>query len=213
MNHRIFIAVNLPEDARKKLSEYQEKWPDLPVRWTKQYNIHITLVFLGYVADNDILEICKTVEGIVLKNRSFPIKLNKIMYGPPKKTPPKSMNASHSFPRSPYPSAENRVPRMIWAEGEESKELGKLQSELEDALFDAPTKGIKTKNRVYTPHITLGRMKTWQWKQMEPEERPEVDEEINLTFDVNSIEVMESVLKSGGPDYTILESYALADEG
>jgi len=187
MNHRIFIAVNLPEDTRKKLSEYQEKWPDLPVRWTKPYNIHITLVFLGYVADNDILEICKTVEGIVSKNQSFSIKLNRIMYGPPKKTPP----------------------RMIWAGGEKSKELGKLQSELENVLFDNPINGIKAENRAYTPHITLGRMKTWQWKQMEPEERPEVNEEINLTFDVNSIEVMESVLKSGGPDYTVLESYPL----
>jgi len=187
MNHRIFIAVNLPEDARKKLAEYQEKWPDLPVRWTKQYNIHITLVFLGYVADNDILEICKTVEDIVSKNQSFSIKLNRIMYGPPKKIPP----------------------RMIWAEGEKSKELGKLQSELENALFDVPIKGVKAENRPYTPHITLGRMKTWQWKQLEPEEKPEVDEEISLTFDVNSVEVMESFLKNGGPDYTVLESYPL----
>ncbi len=52
-------------------------------------------------------------------------------------------------------------------------------------------------------------MKTWQWKQIEPEERPDVAEEINLNFEVDSIEVMESVLKRGGPEYTVLESYPL----
>ncbi|PIX88575.1 MAG: hypothetical protein COZ30_00470, partial [Candidatus Nealsonbacteria bacterium CG_4_10_14_3_um_filter_36_16] len=56
-------------------------------------------------------------------------------------------------------------------------------------------------------HITLGRIKQWEFRQIEPEERPEVNEEINLTFEVNSIEVMESELKRGGSEYTILESF------
>jgi len=42
---RVFIAINLPGNIRKKLAEYQKKWPELPIRWTKQDNIHITLVF------------------------------------------------------------------------------------------------------------------------------------------------------------------------
>ena len=34
---------------------------------------------------------------------------------------------------------------------------------------------------------------------------------IDLTFEVNSIEIMESGLKRGGPEYTILESAVLND--
>ena len=34
-----------------------------------------------------------------------------------------------------------------------------------------------------------------------------MNEEINLNFEVNSIDVMESELKRGGPEYTILESF------
>jgi len=165
MRHRIFIAINLPEDTKEELASHQDKWPELPVRWTKKENLHITLEFLGYVQDQEILAILKNTQELAQKYNSFDIKLVKICYGPPDKIPP----------------------RMIWAVGEKMKELN------------------------IVPHITLGRIKTWQWKQIEPEERPEIEEDINLNFEVNSIEVMESILKRGGPQYTILESYPLND--
>ena len=60
--------------------------------------------------------------------------------------------------------------------------------------------------RGFVPHITLARINEWQWKSIEPEERPEVTEDIDLAFTVESIEVMESILRRGGPKYEILES-------
>lgn len=219
MKHRIFIAINLPENVRKKLEDYQRKWPELPVRWTKSYNLHITLVFLGYLSDEEILEVIKTTQEVVTRNESFSINLKKIIYGPPKKMPPKSMSSLSSFPRSPYSSIENRPPRMIWIEGEKSIELGKLQKDLNNSFNglsqSEPQRDRKEgiffelKNRkggALTPHITLGRLKSWEFRAIEPEARPEVNEEINLSFEVNSIDVMESELKKGGPNYTLLES-------
>ena len=187
MRRRIFIAINLPEDIKKRLVDYQSKWPELPIRWTKKENLHITLIFLGYLSDQELLEILKTTKEVASRNPVFSINLNKIYYGPPKKMPP----------------------RMVWTEGEKSKELGKLQSDLENSLLSSSIKGIETENRPYSPHITLGRIKTWEFRQIEPEERPEVSEEISLVFLVNSVEVMESELKRGGSEYTILESYSL----
>ncbi len=103
---------------------------------------------------------------------------------------------------------------MIWVEGEESEELGKLQKALENSLLttEALAKAdqtISTEARPYAPHVTLGRIKEWEFRRIEPEERPEVNEEISLNFEVNSIEVMESDLKRGGPEYSILESCPL----
>ncbi len=69
--------------------------------------------------------------------------------------------------------------------------------------------GEKIEELNFSPHITLGRIRTWEFRRIEPEERPEVNEEINLNFEVNSIEVMESTLKRGGAEYTILESCPL----
>ncbi len=163
MGHRIFIAINLPEDIKKRLENYQSKWPELPVRWTKKENLHITLEFLGYITDEELLKTFQNTRELALKHKSFFITLNKICYGPPKKMPP----------------------RMVWITGEKCQEFNLL------------------------PHITLGRIRTWEFRQIEPEERPEVSEEINLTFEVNSIEVMKSELKRGGPNYIILESCPL----
>lgn len=162
---RIFIAINLSEEIKKELSSFPAKWPELPVRWTKKDNLHITLKFWGYISNEELAEICQKTKELTSKHRPFTVTLNKICYGPPKKSPP----------------------RMVWAVGEKIKE------------FD------------FTPHITLGRIQTWQWQQIEPEERPEINEEINLSFEVNSIEVMESALKKGGPKYTILESFKLGE--
>jgi len=203
MRHRIFIAINLPENIKKKLADYQLKWPELPCRWIKKENLHITLAFLGYLADEELLEILRITKETALRQEAFLINLNKIIYGPPKKMP-------YSETRSltgRLAKGENRPPRMVWAEGEESEELGRLQRDLGNSLTGRVT--YEKENRPYTSHITLGRLKQWEFCRIEPEERPVVEEEISLKFEVNSIEIMESELKRGGPEYTILESCPL----
>ncbi len=64
----------------------------------------------------------------------------------------------------------------------------------------------------FTPHITLARIKEWEWRAIEPEEQQEVDEHIELTFTTESIDIMESELTRQGPRYTIIESHALGNE-
>jgi len=189
MNHRIFIAVNLPEEVKKSLVSYQMNWPNLPIRWTKKENLHITLVFLGYVNDEELPEICRIVQEVTSRNRSFTVNLKKIIYGPNDKKPP----------------------RMVWAEGEKSNKLGKLQGELEYSLSNSLNKTEIKESRSYSPHITLGRIRTWELRRIEEEEKPDVNQEINLNFEVNSIEIMGSFLKRKGPDYVILESCPLKD--
>ncbi len=163
MKRRIFIAVNLPERIKEKLADYQFKWPELPCKWTKKENLHITLEFLGYLTDEELVELCQKTKQIAASKKSFTAHLNKIYYGPIGKNPA----------------------RMVWTVGDRIKEFG------------------------ITPHITLGRLKMWEFRQMNPEERPEINEEINLSFEVNSIEVMESRLKRGGSEYAVLESCPL----
>lgn len=187
MNHRIFIAINLPENIKKKLSDYQSKWPELPCRWTKKDNLHITLAFLGYLSDEEVLRVCNLVKEVTLKHEPFFINLKIICYGP----------------------TDKKSPRMIWTEGEESLELGKLQKDLENSLSGLSAELQSEKGRAYSVHITLGRLKQWEFKRIEPEERPEIKEEVNLKFEVNSVEIMESQLRKTGPIYTVLESWPL----
>jgi len=185
---RIFIAINLPDSIKEALIAFGKKWPELPVRWTKKENLHLTLAFIGYVSDEELLEICKITEDVASRHSPFEVNLTKIIYGPPKKMPP----------------------RMIWVQGEKSEEFASLREDLEKSLASSDHIRFLPENRAFSPHITLARLRTWEWRRFEPEERPEVNEDIDLFFKVNSIEVMESQLKRGGAEYTILESIPLS---
>ncbi len=183
--HRVFIAINLPQDIKRELAKYEEKYPDVPAKWTSRDNLHITLVFLGEITDVEIADVCNIVRQFCESQKSFAISLKKISYGPENKL----------------------VPRYVWAVGEKSKELQELKNNLENALLEKVR--FRPEERGFTPHITMARISEWEFKQIEPEERPEVDAGIDLFFTVESIEVMESQLKKGGPQYTILESHEL----
>lgn len=197
MGRRIFIAINLPEDIKKRLADFYDNWPDLPVRWTKKDNLHITLVFLGFTRDEDLMEIISKTQAAVKKHSPFRIELSKICYGP------KGMKS----------------PKMIWAEGEKSKELAALQKDIEMALtFNPVASGFNNiipvasrEIHAFSPHITLARINQMEWRRQEPEEIPEISEDIDMSFEAVSVEIMESELKRSGPVYNILESINLED--
>lgn len=183
--HRTFIAINLPSDVKKVFARYQQKWADVPAKWTNPENLHITLVFLGDLTDLELGEVCLAVKEICEKQEAFNIVLNKIAYGPQDKIPP----------------------RYIWAGGDESKEAMALKDNLEDALSEIIK--LKIDKHIFNAHITLARISALEWRAIEPEERPEIFENVELTFTVESIEIMESELTRQGPRYTVIESHQL----
>ena len=198
--HRIFIAINLPIEVKKQILKYEEKWSALPARWAIEDNLHITLSFLGYLTDTEIGEASIAVKKAVENYNSFEISLNKICYGPLRQ-----FTASSSLRAAPQGKLE--MPRMVWLMGEKSKELSSLRRDIENAL--ASSIGFKPEIRSFSPHITLSKIKMMEFRNLDLEERPEVNENVNLGFEVSSIEVMESELKRGGPTYTVIESYQL----
>lgn len=182
MKRRIFIAINLPEDVRRKLADYQSKWTGLDpalIRWVKKDNLHITLVFIGYVTDDEMYEVCQMVKETAKKHEPFMINLEKIILGPP-----------------------NKTPRMFWVEGEESKEIAELQNNLENAI--AGENLVRKEARPYKVHITLARFKYPLVKSL-----PKVDEEFKAQIPVETIEIMQSNLKRSGAEYSVLESVEL----
>ena len=197
--HRIFIAINLSERIKKELCAFQDKWLDLPARWTWPQNLHITLVFLGNTSDQEVIDICQTAAGIAKRHDPFELTLNRIIYGPP-----------------------GKEPRMVWAVGDKSAQLGALQIDLNNAFYETGNESTFAKttadaadedagSQPFAPHVTLARIKQFELHKMEKEEVPQINEDIRQTFLVESIEVMESELKRGGPAYTVLESLRLGE--
>lgn len=179
----------------------RDKWPELPARWDKPENLHVTLFFLGSVNDQEVCEICLAANEVGKRHDPFDLTLYRISYGPPKK----------------HPDDEDEVrpwrPRMVWVGGRVSEELGALQKDLESALFEfAGGDYSESGGYGFSPHITLARIDQTGLKNMEAEEIPVIDEEFERTFLVESFEIMESEMKRGGPVYTVLESVKLGGE-
>ena len=198
MGHRVFIAINFPKDVKEELGNIRDEFPSLPCRWTRKENLHLTLLFLGYLNDEEVLETCKIVKAVGERHSPFVFELNNISYGPP--TNPLKKQSFHGA---------GKLPRMVWASGQPTKELTKLNQDLENSLFEKISKDSE-QGRSFAPHVTLARIKQWQLREMELEEIPEINKEISLRIPVESIEVMESELKREGPEYSILETCPLS---
>jgi 2'-5' RNA ligase len=138
MKRKIFISINIPGKVKKRLVQAVEKWKDLPVKWVKSDNFHVTLFFLGYIEDETTRKICDATRKVAEKFELFDIEFNEITLD----------------------SKEN--PKTIWLTGPHSEELMKLCEKIEKELgiFSASKKSFR-------PHITLGRIRKHKWEVLE----------------------------------------------
>jgi len=194
---RIFIAINLPAGLKKRILSLRQKWPGLPARWTFEDNLHLTLVFIGYVGDDQLAEICKITREVAKKYSPFELKFSRVVYGPSS-----SAKASEGKPDSQT--------RMIWLEGERSDALVRLKDDLENALLESRRSGFYRKeDRQFKPHLTLARLRD-EWRDYAF--KPEINLEFRETVPVETIEVMESELRRAGAEYAVLETCELKHE-
>lgn len=187
MRHRLFIASHLPDDVKKTFLDYQQrKLRYSCFRLVPEQALHLTLVFIGYVTDNDLLKINQVCQNIASLFSALEVRLNKISYGP----------NPHS-------------PRLIWAEGKTSKELVLLHKTLKEELVN---KGInfKLENRLFRPHITIARLKKEHFQKLPS--LSEIQENIDKSFIIDSISVIESKLSRQGPEYTDFVTYHFRKE-
>lgn len=179
MKRKIFISINLADRDKKRLIRATEKWQDLPVKWIKEANLHITLVFLGHVADEIMIEICEKVRGAVENVEIFDLEFETIGLGPDAKSP-----------------------KIIWLSGRADENLRSLHEKIEKAL------GMYiSSKKSFRPHITLGRIRGRKWEALAP--KPEILENYNLIVSVESADIMASKFENKGQEYTIIKSCPL----
>lgn len=126
---RLFVSIDLPGKVREKLHSWLPDRPDL--RYTKQEQLHLTLLFLGE---------CEKQEVDLIVN-----KLETVQFAPFNLV----IEGIGSFP------GKNN-PRVIWAGVNKHPELMNLQHQISSKLDTFTDDGG---NRPYMPHITLARTK------------------------------------------------------
>ena len=134
---RTFIALPLPGAIRSKLEGLRRSLaPKIEgARWVESDNLHLTLAFLGDVADADLNAVCVAVAESVRGRPRFDLAVRGL----------------GAFP-------DPLRPRVLWAGL--AGELDALAS-LQKAVFDAAIAvDYRPADERFHPHITLARLKT-----------------------------------------------------
>jgi RNA 2',3'-cyclic 3'-phosphodiesterase len=130
---RAFVAVFPPREVREALIRAARELPvSGEVRWVRPANVHLTLKFLGDVAEGDLSRVAEVLESVRERHEPFEAALSDF---------------------GAFPS--NRRARILWAGiGEGSQRLRALAHDVEVSLEPL---GFEREDRPYTPHLTLGR--------------------------------------------------------
>jgi 2'-5' RNA ligase len=180
MDRKIFISINIPERAKKRLSKAILPWEDLPVKWIKEENYHITLAYLGHVNDALLGEICEKVRQATENVDIFDLEFERIEIGP---------------------SLED--PRIVWLTGKASDELLELHEKIEKALGT-----FVAERKTFIPHITLGKIRKHKWEALKT--KPEISLKLSLPLPVETVAVMASDFSGSSSAYTIIADSPLA---
>jgi len=197
---RLFIAINLPEQVKRKLFEWELKleqeyglgeFRGRSINWVIRNNLHITLIFIGYATDDETYEIAKQMKEVAKNHKQFFINLEKIILGP-------------AYDKSSAGKPPSQ--RMFWVQGGKSQELADLQNDLNEEIQQLGG----TKYNAFRPHINLARFKSNVSRIIK--EQGTIEKKINYQIPVESIDLMQSNLKRSGAEYIILERVNLGEK-
>jgi len=182
---RTFIAIELPQHIRDKLFKLQTilKKSNADVKWVEPRNIHLTLKFLGEIDKNKSVKIAEIIEDAAKKSRQFRINLSSI---------------------GAFPDMESA--QVIWVGIDKgNNEIETLAKELEERF---EILGILKEKRLFSPHITIGRVKNLLNKDKLAQALRESESYFsgkNIEFDVTKINLFKSILGPSGPAYETLK--------
>jgi len=181
---RTFIALPAHSNAQQAIAGIQTKLKSAQadVKWESQDKFHITLMFLGNVEQSK-LELLST--ALVKSVQQFPALA--IAY--------ESIGV--------FPNMHN--PRVVWIGIKANQIVLNLQAEVERVCIKL---GFSKEDRVFHPHITLGRVKGKHNLVRLTEAIKTITFEPIETF-CSEILLMKSDLHPSGSIYTILKSFPL----
>lgn len=185
MKRRLFIAIPIPERAKKEINYALDRVDNgvlLCGRLIPESDWHITLKFFGEQDEKLVDAISRAMENLRM---NFPVRQFEAVF------------TGISFnPTNP--------PRMIWANCSRgtSKFLGEMKDVLDQELAKEGICGINDfkHNTLFTAHVTLVRFSE------NLSRGAAINESVNVTFNIKSLDLMDSKLQRGGPVYTKLNS-------
>jgi 2'-5' RNA ligase len=184
---RTFLAVPVPDEVRSKKNMLYSTLEGSPakINWVKNIHLHLTLKFLGYTPELSNSEVINHIETITRDVNPFNLTIEET---------------------GCLPIPER--PRVLWmGVTGDLKPLLNLVSRIERSLDGL---GFPKERQVYSPHITLARVKYPQkWT-------PDVGLFLKSSYDpidfpVDRVQFISSELLPTGAVYTLLNSFPLGE--
>jgi RNA 2',3'-cyclic 3'-phosphodiesterase len=188
---RLFVAISLPEGVKNEIEKAQEEMrralPGNVVRWTKREQFHLTLKFLGNVAESRVTELAEGLREVCRPFFALRLRAERIGFFP-----------------------DMRFPRVVWVRVQDEKNnLPELQRAIEIGVRQF-TKERAEKN--FTGHVTLGRIQNIKRPQAEILSKLALGMAGRFfgEWKADRVELIRSELSSGGSRYTTLAAFPLS---
>jgi len=183
---RTFVAIELTPQVLERLADTQARLQRGPGgragRWVRPEGIHLTLKFLGDVAEEKLGAVYEAVRQACEGHSSVPLEIAGL---------------------GCFPNA--RRPRVVWVGVREGTgQLAALQRDIEARLERL---GYPPEGRTFTPHLTLARVRQEALRsEVEALGRSVSESDVDLVAEMlaESVHVMKSDLQPGGAVYTEL---------
>jgi len=174
---RIFIAIKVDPGSGiiRMMSDLRSSLSDDRIKWTDMSNIHLTLFFLGDLEEKRI----KTLATLVAEACSSTVPFDIVVSG------------TGVF-------GKKADPKVIWAGIERSGPLDNLYSLVSATLLKG---GFTSDTKPFSPHITLGRIKSVKDKGRLFAVTGRYADTIFQKIEVGEVIIFESILRPEGPLY------------
>lgn len=183
---RTFLAVLIDEDLRQKIFDAQNcvRKCASNVKWVEPDNFHITLKFLGDVAEEQIPEISAVITETVKSVPAFDL----------------SFKGLGAFPRP-------ERARVVWVGIEQGREqLIDMAKALEKSLAAL---GFDKEDKPFKAHVTIGRVRDNKPTAGLARGLAEIETPDLGTQRVECVSVMQSELLREGPVYSVISESKL----
>lgn len=177
--HRLFVAIDLPEEVRRELARFRRE--EVPgARWVPVEQLHLTLRFIGEADDAARAAVQQALAAV--RGVPFPLAVQVVGHFPPRKNP-----------------------HVLWVGADAGAPLTDLQEQVERSVQAA---GIAPEGRPFSPHITIARLReTPSHLVAEFEKRHQAF--ACPPFPVDAFHLYESTLTPKGAIHERVRSYPL----
>jgi 2'-5' RNA ligase len=184
MKKRIFVAVEISDEARRNAAGYakilRERFPAARVGWEKTEKLHLTMKFLGETDPEQLAALLEAAEDAARKISPFRLQIS----------------GTGVFP-SP------KQARILWLGVKGEAALKRLNEILES---ECERRGFPKEKRSFRGHLTIGRLKE---KSADLVENHLLNKFEPVEFEVGEIVVFESRLQPTGSIYSVISRHVL----